>query len=233
MERLPAFAALTTRAPIKPDSAAVSTSGFATLLVGAGHRQTAPMDTPQLLHSTRWVSLYERAGWVYASRRRPGEPARLDAVTIIALHGDDAAPAAPRRLVVLEEFRVPIDGWEFGLPAGLIDAGEAIADCAARELREETGLAVETVVETSGTTFSSPGMIDESQAFVVVKCRGTPSLQPGIEGERIKVHLLTQSGCRELLDRNRQGEAAISSRVWPLIVAVAHAGSFAGVRIAE
>jgi ADP-ribose pyrophosphatase len=191
------------------------------------------MSTTTLLHATRWVSLYEREGWVYASRRQPGQPAGVDAATIIALHGDGAAPEAPRRLVVLEEFRVPIDGWEFGLPAGLIDAGEAIADCAARELREETGLAVEALVEISGTTYSSPGMIDESQAFVVVKCRGTPSQQPGIDGERIKVHLLTQSGCRELLARNRRGEAAISSRAWPLIVAVAYSGSFAGVRIAE
>ncbi len=191
------------------------------------------MNTPQLLHSTRWVSLYERAGWVYASRRLPGEAPRLDAVTIIALHGDGAAADAPRRLVVLEEFRVPIDRWEFGLPAGLIDGGEAIATCAVRELREETGLEVERVIETSGTTYSSPGMCDESQAFVVLTCRGTPSLRPGIEGEQIKVHLLTRSGCRDLLERNRTGAVAISSRVWPLIAAVAHAGSFAGVAIAE
>lgn len=191
------------------------------------------MSTTTLLHATRWVSLYEREGWVYASRRQPGQPAGVDAATIIALHGDGAAPEAPRRLVVIEEFRVPVDGWEFGLPAGLMDAGETAETCATRELREETGLELTRVIEVSGTTYSTPGLSDESQAFVTALCRGTPSLRPGIDGERIKVHLLTQSGCRSLLARNRRGEAAISSRAWPLIVAVAHAGSFAGVRIAE
>lgn len=190
------------------------------------------MNTPKLLHATRWVSLYEREGWVYASRRQPGQPAGVDAATIVALHGDDASDA-PHRLVVIEEFRVPVDGWEFGLPAGLMDAGETAETCAARELREETGLELTRVLEVSGTTYSTPGLSDESQAFVAALCRGTPSLRPGIDGERIKVHLLTQSGCRELLARNRRGEAAISSRAWPLIVAVAYAGSFAGVRIAE
>jgi ADP-ribose pyrophosphatase len=190
------------------------------------------MSTPKLLHTTRWVSLYERDGWIYASRRQPGQPARLDAVTIVALHGDGAAEA-PHRLVVIEEFRVPVYGWEFGLPAGLLDEGESVERCAARELKEETGLDVVAMRESSGTTYSSPGLCDESQAFAVLTCRGTPSLHPGIDGERIKVHLLTQSGCRELLERNRQGRATISSRVWPLIAAVAHAGSFAGVKIAE
>ncbi len=190
------------------------------------------MNEPKLLHATRWVSLYERDGWVFASRRRSAdEPRRLDAVTVIALHGDGAA-SAERRLVVLEEYRAPIGGWEFGLPAGLIDAGEDIAACAARELREETGLEVAAVLETSGTTYSSPGLCDESQAFVVLTCTGMPSLRPGVEGEQIKVNLLTRSDCRALLERNREGSAAITSRAWPLLVAAVHAGSFAGVPIA-
>ena len=190
------------------------------------------MSTPTLLHANRWISLYERDGWVYASRRQTGQPRRIDATTIIALHSE-AEAASPHRLVVIEEFRVPIDGWEFGLPAGLLDGDEPVAECAARELKEETGLEVTRVLEQSGQTFSSPGLTDESQAFVVLTCRGTPSLRPGIEGEQIKVHLLTRSGCRELLERNRAGTAAISARVWPLLFAVAHAGTFAGVAIAE
>jgi len=190
------------------------------------------MGLPKLLHSTRWIHLLERDGWIFASRRRPEEPLRIDGVAIIALHAAPS-PAALHRLVVIEEFRVPLDCWEFGPPAGLLDAGETVAECATRELREETGLEVVEVVLSSGTTFSSAGLSDESQALVVLTCRGTPSLQPGIAGERIRVHLLGRQDCRDLLERNRQEQAAISARLWPVLVAVAHAGSYAGVRIAE
>ncbi len=189
------------------------------------------MSTTTLLYANRWVSLYSRDGWVFASRRAVGAPIGIDAVTVIALHAEGGRDT-PHRLVVIEEYRVPVGGWEFGLPAGLLDAGEVIEGCAARELGEETGLRVVEALEASGLTYSSPGLCDESQAFVVVRCSGTPSLNPGIGGERIRVHLLTQSGCRELLARNAAGEVAITSRAWPLLVAVAYSGAFAGIPIA-
>lgn len=191
------------------------------------------MSTTTLLHANRWISLYSRNGWVFASRRPPGAPITTDAVTVIALHSDrEGGRNAPHRLVVIEEYRVSVEGWEFGLPAGLLDSGERIAGCAGRELAEETGLKLVEVLETSGLTFSSPGLCDESQAFAVVRCTGTPSLNPGVDGEQIRVHLLSQSGCRDLLARNAAGSVAITARAWPLLVAVAHTGTFAGVAIA-
>ncbi|MBK8478519.1 MAG: hypothetical protein IPL39_20195 [Opitutaceae bacterium] len=75
-------------------------------------------------------------------------------------------------------------------------------------------------------------MSDESQAFVALECQGSPALKPGIDGERIQVHLFTQQDCLDLLDRNRRGEAALSARLWPVLMSVAHGGSFAGLRVA-
>ncbi len=42
-------------------------------------------------------------------------------------------------LVLIWNYRHPIQGWELELPAGLVDTGEDPDTCARRELEEETG----------------------------------------------------------------------------------------------
>ncbi len=189
------------------------------------------MKLPTLLHATRWIHLLQKDNWIYASRRRPDEPKRIDAVTIVTLHRNQPEDSG-LLLVVLEEFRPAIDQCEFSFPAGLLNPGESILQGATRELKEETGLDVALVRHVSGETFTSAGLSDESQAYVMLESQGTLALNPGIDGERITVHLLTQQGCLDLLEKNRQGTAAISSRLWPVLMSVAYSGNFAGVRIA-
>ncbi|OAM87108.1 NUDIX hydrolase [Termitidicoccus mucosus] len=194
----------------------------------------APGDEPQLLHATRWLNLYQRGRWIYASRRKAGDPARIDGLNIIAFHetGADASGGRLcRRLVVIEEWRVPVQTWEFALPAGLLEPGEDLTACAGRELAEETGLALTWTGARSGTVFSSPGMSDETLAFIMVGCKGAPAENPGVEGEQIRVHLLDREGCRALLARNGRGEATLSSRLWPVLLAVAETGGFGGHEI--
>jgi nudix-type nucleoside diphosphatase (YffH/AdpP family) len=78
--------------------------------------------------------------------------------------GDSSAAIlvnAERRTVYLtEQFKFPTfgkgDGWIVEVVAGTIDTGEAPADCIKREIREETGFAVETV-EWIADFFVSPG----------------------------------------------------------------------------
>lgn len=47
-------------------------------------------------------------------------------------------PTGPE-LLLQKQYRPPIDKVVIEVPAGLIDAGEAVEECAVRELREETG----------------------------------------------------------------------------------------------
>jgi 8-oxo-dGTP pyrophosphatase MutT (NUDIX family) len=213
-----------------------------------------PDNEPKLLHATRWLNLYQRGRWIYASRRRAGEPARIDGLNIIALHetpaaggdcgagggvtagGGGGAGGNPnrqprRRLVVIEEWRVPVQAWEFALPAGLLESGEDLTACAGRELAEETGLALTWTGARSGALFSSPGMSDETLAFITVGCKGAPAENPGVDGEQIRVHLLDREGCRALLARNERGEATLSSRLWPVLFAIAETGAFGGWEI--
>ncbi len=61
---------------------------------------------------------------------------RNDAVLIVALDPDKEA------LVLIREFRMPINDYIYSLPAGLIDEGEDIYQAAIREMYEETGLSL-------------------------------------------------------------------------------------------
>lgn len=63
--------------------------------------------------------------------------------------------------ILVEQYRPPIDRMVLEFPAGLIDAGEAPAATALRELREETGF-IGTLRWLSQDGLSSPGMSGES-----------------------------------------------------------------------
>lgn len=177
------------------------------------------MKRPTLLHATRWLSLCEVDGWVFASRRRPDDAPRIDAVNVVALHESEQQ----RRLVVIEEWREAVQEWEWALPAGLIDGGENVAAAGTRELQEETGLAATWAGPVSGRLFSSAGLTDETFAYWFCGCEGTPATTPGVADERIRVHLLDRGGCRALLDRNVHG-AALSGRLWFILHGIAETG---------
>ena len=77
---------------------------------------------------------------------------------------------AEPRLVLIREYRFPIDDEIVSLPAGLIDPGETAAQAAAREMREECGYAF--TEYTGGEDFYrrpfflAPGFSDEPGAAI-------------------------------------------------------------------
>src|ERR1700679_736001 len=87
----------------------------------------------------RWINLfavtYEHNGHdgrrVFASRKeKPYSGLANDAVIIVPVLRN---PGEPPRLVMVREFRVPIGGYVYAFPAGLIEPGEAVADAVRRE----------------------------------------------------------------------------------------------------
>lgn len=78
-----------------------------------------------------------------------------------------------RDLYVMErEYRAGSDRYAYGLPAGLIDAGEDVETAALRELREETGIVPDgpdgLAIDRVGAFYSSEGMSDELANIMVI-----------------------------------------------------------------
>ena len=63
-------------------------------------------------------------------------------------------------VLLIRQYRYAAEGYLYELPAGRLDEGEDPADCARRELQEETGCTAERV-ERLVTIFTTPGFTDE------------------------------------------------------------------------
>ena len=149
----------------------------------------------------KWLNLYdalytnnkgEESHWVYASRKkeiRLNQILRPDAVVIIPLLKDE--DNKNRKLVVTKEFRIPINSYEYGFPAGLIEKKESAVDVARRELKEETGLDLTRVFYVGPSCVSSAGLSDESVVYVVCECEGKISTEKNEASEDISVEILS------------------------------------------
>ena len=71
----------------------------------------------------------------------------------------DPADEDPQ-LLLIHQYRYAANGFLYELPAGRLDPGEEPADCARRELREETGCSADRV-EFLYTIYTTPGFTDE------------------------------------------------------------------------
>lgn len=80
--------------------------------------------------------------WEVAERTTRPAGSEIDGVGILAvLHppGDSTGVSGEPCVLLQKQYRPPVDKVCVELPAGLIDAGETPAQCATRELLEETG----------------------------------------------------------------------------------------------
>jgi ADP-ribose pyrophosphatase len=72
---------------------------------------------------------------------------------------DDPADVDPR-IILIRQYRYAAGGFVHEIPAGRLDKGEDPRDCAARELREETGYSAQQLIPLT-TFFTTPGFTDE------------------------------------------------------------------------
>ena len=132
-----------------------------------------------------------------------------------------------RRLVLVRQYRPPVDCEALEFPAGLIDAGEGVEEAAVRELWEETGYrGVVKRVLPFGT--SSAGMTDECAAGVVVEVASAeysapPEAHPD-EGERIQVVVVSEGGLLAWLEGEASRGVAVDAKLLAYAVALEERG---------
>ncbi len=178
------------------------------------------------LTNSKWLNLfhvsYEKDGksgsWVMCSRKeKPITDAHIvDAVVIIPI----VKTPSGNKLVVIREFRVPIGDYLYGFAAGLIDKGETIEEAVRRELKEETGLKVDRIVEISPRVFSSAGMSDESNHMVLVEASGEITNKFLEATEDIEVLLMDSQEIAELLNSQKN----IAAKAWAMLYHFAREG---------
>ena len=123
-----------------------------------------------------------------------------DAVSIVPITRDG-------NLVLIREFRYPLNSWVVGLPAGLVEPGEDLAVAVDRELREETGYSLRTDIPGGAVELlpqaghSSTGMSDESVQTVFAQVEKDEAAHPE-HGELIEVFTLPLREVPRFLKQN-------------------------------
>ena len=133
-----------------------------------------------------------------------------DAVVIVPFH------QKKNKLVIIKEFRVPLGGYQYGFPAGLVDQGETLEQASGRELKEETGLTLRHVNRISPPLYSSSGMTDESVSMVFAECDGEPSNRLNESSEDITVIFVSPA---EALQMINQPELKFDVKTWLVLAA--------------
>ncbi|MCA1780542.1 MAG: NUDIX hydrolase [Xanthomonadaceae bacterium] len=156
-------------------------------------------DESEYRYRGRYLSLIERDGWEFASRDNPL------VVVLIAWTATD-------ELLLVEQYRKPVDRVTIELPAGLVGdlhghQHESLIDAAHRELIEETGYSAGRLDEVMRCP-TSAGLTDETAVFLNAYDLTKAGQGGGDESENITVHAIG----RERIDawlwqQYRQGKA--------------------------
>lgn len=168
------------------------------------------------LAQTKFLSIYDaryenkignEKHWMIASRKGydilsdkyfNNKKDEIDAVVIAAFHKES------KSLVLVKQFRVPLNDYVYELPAGLVDNNEKAELAVKRELKEETGLKVLEINKKLGNKqlYLSPGMTEESASLVYCTCEGELSTKYLEEDEDITPMLVNKEEAKKLINED-------------------------------
>jgi len=164
------------------------------------------MSKPESLHRGRFLELLRDGTWEYVRRVKAHGAVFVLAVT-------DA-----NELVLVEQYRVPVQERTLELPAGIYGdeesaEGESPGQCALRELEEETGYRGEAAtLLLSGPV--APGLTSEIMHLVRVTGLTRVHAGGGVAGEAITVHAVPLAEVRGWLERKRGEGFQVEPRIY-------------------
>jgi ADP-ribose pyrophosphatase len=107
----------------------------------------------------------------------------------------------PGHVILIRQYRYPVNRWLWELPAGSVDEGETPEQAARRECHEEIGQVPDTVVRL-GSMFPTPGYCDEEMFFFRVSGLSVPEHAADVdEDEDIEVRTFTLKEARDMIRR--------------------------------
>lgn len=139
------------------------------------------MNNTTCLHAGRFLGLFDIDGWEYVSRQN------ASGVVVLVAVNDTG------QLLLVEQFRPPVQKSVIELPAGLVgdldDPDEDLLQAAQRELLEETGYSAGKL-DLVMSCPSSAGLTDEVISFVMASQLQQCGLGGGDASEDITVHAI-------------------------------------------
>lgn len=163
------------------------------------------MSEPNTLFSSRWLILQQRGHWEYVRR-----PHANTAVGILAITDD-------QKVVLVEQFRIPVQMSVIEIPAGLVGdepefAHESLAETAARELLEETGFSASTISPLLSSP-TSAGMTSEFTHLFLATGLTREQCGGGVGSESIIVHEIPLTSLTEWLRLQQQQDKAVDFKI--------------------
>jgi ADP-ribose diphosphatase len=124
-------------------------------------------------------------------------------VAVLPVHDDG-------RLVLVRQYRYPVDAAVWELPAGRLDPGESVEEAARRELEEEVGLRPRGL-EALTVFYTTPGFCDETMHLFRATGLQSVTARPEAD-ERIEAGTFTLAQARDMIRRGeiREGKTLVA-----------------------
>lgn len=160
----------------------------------------------EVICDSKFVRLLRRGHWEFVQRPHPAGAVMIVAVT------------TERRLLLTDQWRIPVSRRVIELPAGIVGdepgkSHEPLLEAAQRELLEETGYEAEHWIEVF-TGVSSAGLTDEAATFFLANGLRRVGPGGGIDHERIVVHEVPLEHVDRWLDEKRAAGFHVDARVY-------------------